>query len=79
MQNSAPGEVASFLRRDTNDEFLVLINLSSRRTTGSVQLATEKAFDPVKINGMPEPVEALLPDFQLNGYGWFIYHRAIAK
>jgi cyclomaltodextrinase / maltogenic alpha-amylase / neopullulanase len=79
VQNSAPGEVASFLRRDTNDEFLVLINLSSRWATGSVTLATEKGFEPVKISGLPEPLDTPLPEFRLNGYGWFIYHRTLSK
>jgi glycosidase len=79
VTNSAPGEVVSFLRRDAKDEYLVLVNLSSRRTNGSVELSTEKAFDPVKISGMPEPIDAVLPEFHLNGYGWFIYHRPVAK
>jgi glycosidase len=79
VQNSAPGEVVSFLRRDAKDEFLVVINLSSRRTTGSVELPEENGFEPVKINVMPEPLDTPLPDFHLNGYGWFIYHRTISK
>ena len=79
VQNSAPGEVVSFMRRDAKDEFLVLINLSSRRTTGSVELSTEQGFEPVNISGMHEPLNTVLPDFRLNGYGWLIYHRTIAK
>ena len=79
VTNSAPGEVVSFLRRDAKDEYLVLVNLSSRRVNGSVELSAEKAFDPVKISGMPEPIDAVLPEFHLNGYGWFIYHRPVAK
>ena len=79
VTNSAPGEVVSFLRRDAKDEYLVLVNLSSRRVNGSVELSAEKAFDPVKISGMPEPIDAVLPEFHLNGYGWFIYHRPVGK
>jgi cyclomaltodextrinase / maltogenic alpha-amylase / neopullulanase len=79
VQNSAGGEVVSFLRRDAKDEFLVLINLSSRRVTGSVELSNEKGFDPVKISGMPEPLDTPLPDFRLNSYGWFIYHRSLSQ
>jgi glycosidase len=79
IQNSAPGDVASFLRRDAKDEFLVLINLSSRGTTGSVELSTEKGFDPVRISGMAPLLDTPLPDFRLNGYGWFIYHRTLSK
>ena len=79
VKNSAPGEVASFLRRDAKDEFLVLINFSSRRATGSVEVPAVKEFEPVKISGMPEPLAAVLPDFRLNGYGWFIYRRSLSK
>ncbi len=79
VKNSAPDAVVSFLRRDATNEFLVLINFSSRRATGSVELASEKGFDPVKISGMPEPVDVLIPEFRLTGHGWFIYHRTIPK
>ena len=76
--NSASGEVLSFIRRDAKDEYLVLINLSSRRVAASVSLPNADAFTPVKIDGWAEPVDIALPDFHLNGYGWFIYHRSLA-
>jgi glycosidase len=79
LQNTAPGEVVSFLRRDTKDEFVVIINLSSRRVTGSVELGDKEGFDPVKITGGPVPVDVLLPNFSLKGFGWFIYHRTLPK
>ena len=79
LGNSAPGEVVSILRRDAKDEFLVLINLSSRRASGSVELSAADGFEPVKISGHPSPVDVALPEFKLNGYGWCINHRAVAK
>ena len=80
LQNTAPGEIVSFLRQDAKDEFLVLINLSSRRVTGSVELPNEKGFEPVNITGMTKPpADTLLPDFGLAGYGWLICHRPISK
>ncbi len=79
VSNSAPGQVASFLRRDTNDEFLVLVNLSNQRATGTVELATQKGFDPVHISGMPDSLDSDVPEFRLNGYGWSIHHRTLAK
>lgn len=79
LQNTAPGEVISFMRRDAKDEFLVLINLSSRRVAGSVELSNAEGFEPVKITGWPNPVDARIPDFELGGYGWFVYHRTVAK
>jgi len=79
LENTALEEVVSFLRRDANDEFLVLINLSSRHVTGSVELSNTEGFEPVKISDRPNPVDIRLPDFKLSGYGWVIYHRTIAK
>ncbi len=79
VSNSAPSQVASFIRRDTNDEFLVLINLSSQRATGTVDLATQAGFDPVHINGMPDSLDTSLPEFGLSGYGWSIHHRTLTK
>jgi len=79
VSNSVPDSIVSFIRRDTKDEYLVLINLSSRRVSATLQSATVDGFEPVKIAGRADPVDIVLPDFHLNGYGWFIYHRAAAK
>jgi cyclomaltodextrinase / maltogenic alpha-amylase / neopullulanase len=79
LQNSAAGEVVSFLRKDEKDEFLVLINLASDRATGSVELSDAAGFEPVKISGRAVPLDPLLSGFSLNGYEWFIYHRTIPK
>jgi glycosidase len=79
LENSAPGEVVGFLRRDAKDEFLVLINFSSRRVTGSVELQNAEGFGLVNISGRSNPVDPHLPDFTLGGYGWHIYHRTVAK
>jgi hypothetical protein len=57
-----------------------LINLSSRRVAGSVELTNAADFEVVNISGMPKPpVDTRLPDFSLGGYGWHIYHRTIDK
>jgi glycosidase len=79
LTNSAPGEVVSILRRDAKDEFVVLINLSSCRVTGSVELPKAEGFEPVKISGRPIPSGTLLPNFSLSGYEWYIYHRTAPK
>jgi cyclomaltodextrinase len=79
LQSTAPGEVISFLRHDAKDEFLVLINLSSRRVNGSVELPNVDGFEPVTISGRSNPIDARLPDYELGGYGWFIYHRPVPK
>jgi len=74
--NSVSTTVLSFLRRDAKDEYLVLINLSSRGVTGSVDLPEPDAFQAVNINGWANSVGQGLPNFSLVGYGWCIYHRA---
>jgi glycosidase len=74
ITNTVPAEVVSILRRDAKDEFLVLINLSSCRQTGLVELPNAEDFEPVKISSRPYPVNTRLPDFSLEGYGWYIYH-----
>ncbi len=79
LQNSAPESVVTILRRDAKDEFLTLINLSSRGVTGTVELPDASGFTSVKINGVPEPISATIPDFRLSGYGWYIYHRSLSK
>jgi cyclomaltodextrinase len=79
VTNTAPGEVVSLLRQNAEDEFLVLINLSSSHVTGSVTLSNAESFEPVNISGSPNPVDTHLPDFNLGGYGWFIYHRTVPK
>jgi glycosidase len=79
QQNTAPDHVVSFIRRDAQDEFLVLINLANHTVTGSVELADAAGFAPVSIGNRPAQVDANLPDFSLPGFGWFIYHRTISK
>jgi glycosidase len=80
LTNTVPDSIVSFIRRDARDEYLILINLSSRRVAASVDLPGGAAtFEPVKITGRADPIDIVLPDFHLNGYGWFIYHRAVSK
>lgn len=83
LENTEPEQVATYLRRDDHDEFLVLINFSNRPVTGSVELSDSLSsvdgFAPVTISTRPIPVDTTLPDFSIPGYGWFIYHRAVSK
>jgi hypothetical protein len=74
-----PAGVASFLRSDNKDEFLALVNLSSQRVTGSVELPDAETYQPVKISGRAVPLDSLSSGFSLNGYEWIIYHRAVPK
>lgn len=79
LTNSAPDAVVSFVRQDAKDQYLVLINFSSRRVAATVELPGPDGFEPVPIAGQADPVDIVLPDFHLNGFGWFIWHRSTVK
>jgi len=76
LRNSNEDDLLSFLRLDEHEEFLVLVNLSSRPIKGSVQVMNAQQFEPVGISGMPVFTSNGFPSFQLKGFEWRIYHRA---
>ena len=45
----------------------------------TVDLPAPDGWELVKIAGHADPVGIVPPDFRLNGFGWFIYHRSLAK
>ena len=80
LQNTVPAEVISVLRKDDKDEFVILINLSSRMAAGSVEVSDAEHFAVLNIDGMPPvPKSNLLPEFQLGAYEWRIYNRQLGK
>jgi glycosidase len=76
LPNTVPGEVVSFMRQDDKDAFVILVNLSSRLATGSVELPSSEGFKPVSIKGVSNLGADDLPTFRLGGYEWRIYHKA---
>jgi glycosidase len=79
LDNTATNQVVSFVRRDANDEFLVLINFSTREAAGSIDMDDADDFKPISIGGQPVPADTTLPNFKLESYGWCIFHRSITK
>jgi len=79
LPNDVASEVVTFLRADDRDEFLVCINFSSRMVSGSVEVPDGGEFLPLNIDGMAPVPSSPPPQFQLNGYGWRIYHRALKE
>jgi hypothetical protein len=79
LQNTAPAEIITLSRKDEKDEFLILINLSSRIVTGSVEISGAEDFTLLKIDGLPALPKSTLPEFQLGGYEWRIYQRTVTK
>lgn len=76
LPNYEDSKVVSFMRLDANDEFVVVVNLSNRPVTSSLKVLNAAEFKPVKISGQSDASSGDLPRFQLEGYGWRIYHRA---
>ena len=77
LRNSQEADVATFLRLDERDEFVVVVNFSSRPVVGWVEVMHDKEFTPVKIAGMPEAPAAGFPLYRLSGFEWRVYHRAV--
>ena len=77
LENSEEAKVVTFERGDGHDEFLVAINLSNRPVSGTVKNFNAAEFKPVKIAGQSDASTGDLPRFQLDGYGWHIWHRAV--
>ena len=78
LRNSNESDLVTFMRLDEKDEFVVLVNLSSRPSIGWVEVMNDHQFKMIKFPGMPEAPANGFPLFRLNGYEWRIYHR-VAK
>jgi glycosidase len=79
LENSQPADLVTFMRLDKNNEFVVVINFSSRPVVGSVKVLNAEGFKPWKIAGRSAPDRNTFPLFELNGFGWGIYHRPVPK
>ena len=78
LPNSDESNLVTFLRADDQDEFVVVINFSSRPITGSVEVKNGQEFKPVRIAGMPGAPDSGFPQFHLGGFESQIYHRVVA-
>jgi glycosidase len=79
LTNTASESVISLMRQDENDQFVVLLNLSSGKQSGSVELTNAGGFEQVGIDGVPKLANNPFPDFRLGGYDWRIYHRTVPE
>lgn len=77
LRNSAETDLLTFMRLDSKDEFIVVINFSNRPVVGWLEVQHDQEFSPVKIAGMPKRPTSGFPLFRLNGFEWRIYHRAL--
>jgi cyclomaltodextrinase / maltogenic alpha-amylase / neopullulanase len=79
VDNSQPTDVVTFMRQDSTDQFLVVINFSNRPVVDSVDVQNAGEFRPVKIDGMPESRTSALDRLELNGFEWRIFHQSVPK
>jgi hypothetical protein len=79
LQNTAPAEVVTLLRKDDKNEFAIMVNLSSSTVSGTLELPGVEQFNQVKIEGVPALPRSTLPEFKLSGYEWRIYQRELGK
>jgi glycosidase len=79
LTNSDPSRIVSFLRQDDKDEFVVVINFSNRPTTGTLTVEGAPEFREMAIAGLPGGSSDNLTNFQLDGFGWRIFHRNVIK
>jgi glycosidase len=79
LRSSNEADIATFMRLDERDEFVVVVNFSNRPQVGWVEVMNDQQFKPVKIAGLPEAPSAGFPLFRLAPFEWRIYHRAAPK
>lgn len=79
LRNSDDATLVTLMRLDERDEFVIVINLSSRPATGWVEVMNDQQFQPLKFPGMPDVPATGFPLFRLNGFEWRIYHRAVPR
>ena len=77
LHNSNEGSLVSFKRADAENEFVVVINFSSRPSDGQVELGHGKDFTPLQIAGMPQVPDGDFPTVHLGGFDWRIYRRSL--
>jgi glycosidase len=78
LKNSAADDVVTLMRLDNKDEFVVIVNFSNRPVSGTVEVLHAKDFKPVNVAGVPRVVSGV-SKFDLNGFEWRIYHRALPR
>ena len=79
LNNSDEKNVVTFLRRDADEEILVVINLSNRPGEVRVNVVDPGRFTPAKLAGMNGDIIKDPNPIALGGFDWRIYHREVAK
>ncbi len=79
LENSAPGNVVSFLRKGPGEEMVFLVNFSNRLQAVDVQVAHAGDFSTILREGnMGDERPPVLPAPALGAYEWVIFRRTLA-
>ena len=78
LDNSAPQNVVSFLRRSDREEVVTVINFSNRPQASVIRVENGGAFNVELESSAPENgVKQSLPEIILGAYGWRVYLRQL--
>jgi glycosidase len=79
LKNSQPSDLVTFMRSDEQSEFLVVINLSNRPVTASVEVGNAGEFNPIDLAGMDDTAREGFPRLVLDGFAWRLYQRSAGE
>jgi glycosidase len=79
LENSAPQNLVSFLRRDAGEEFVTVVNFSNRPQAGAVTVPAGAGFELVPVGPSAAAAPADLARLSLAAFEWRIYRRPAAQ
>ena len=79
LKNSDANNLVTFMRLDSKDEFVFVLNCSNRPLVGSVEVMNSGEFKPVTPGVAPQDMPKGFPLFALGPFDWRIYHRAVGR
>ena len=78
LENSAPANVVSFLRRGKAEEIVTVVNFSNRPQFAAIRVGHGGEFSPVLQSARKGDGQPVLPEVVLGAYEWVIYLRPLA-
>jgi glycosidase len=77
LHSSDEANLVCFKRTDGKDDFVVVINFSSRPVKADIDANPSEEYKPVAIAGMPRVPDQDFPTVHLGGFDWRVYHRTV--
>ena len=74
LKNDDDKNIVTLLREDGHEQFVVVVNLSSRPVSAGVEVPNAAEFQPVKITGLATAAGDF-PSMHLGGFEWRVYRR----